>query len=220
MNILSIDSSGPMLSIELKINNESYSYSDQQKSRASQIILSSIDKIMSDNNVEVTDLNMIVFNKGPASFTGTRVAASVCQGIGYSCNIPVIGVSSLSLMAFSYYSNSNHSQIVCIKKAYSDKFYVGKFDVNNNGYETVEAISLLNIDQLSFNKDNHYISDSWDKIISALGINTLNAVNYFNEDSSSNSEVLLKYAEKHCVFDQSFELEKTFPDYANHVIDI
>ena len=165
-------------------------------------------------------MNAIVFNKGPASFTGTRVAASVCQGIGYSCNIPVIGVSSLSLMAFSYYSNSNHSQIVCIKKAYSDKFYVGKFDVNNNGYETVEAISLLNIDQLSFNKDNHYISDSWDKIISALGINTLNAVNYFNEDSSSNSEVLLKYAEKHCVFDQSFELEKTFPDYANHVIDI
>ena len=76
MNILSIDSSGPMLSIELKINSESYSYSDQQKSRASQIILSSIDKIMSDNNVEVTDLNMIVFNKGPASFTGTRIAAS------------------------------------------------------------------------------------------------------------------------------------------------
>ena len=129
MNILSIDSSGPMLSIELKINNESYSYSDQQKSRASQIILSSIDKIMSDNNVEITDLNMIVFNKGPASFTGTRIAASVCQAIGYTLNIPVIGVNALSLMAFSYFSKESFSRISCIKKAYGDKYYIGEFDI-------------------------------------------------------------------------------------------
>ena len=116
MNILSIDSSGPMLSIELKINNESYSYSDQQKSRASQIILSSIDKIMSDNNVEVTDLNMIVFNKGPASFTGTRIAASVCQAIGYTLNIPVIGVNALSLMALVIFPKSPFLEYPVLKK--------------------------------------------------------------------------------------------------------
>ena len=82
MNILSIDSSGEILSIDLKKNNKYYSYSDQQKSKASQIILSSIDKIMSDNKLDVSDLNLVIFNKGPASFTGTRIAASVCQAIG------------------------------------------------------------------------------------------------------------------------------------------
>ena len=127
MNILSIDSSGNMLSLVLKKNSQFYSYLDSQQSRASQIILSSIDKIMSDNNLDVSDLNLIIFNKGPASFTGTRIAASVCQAIGYSLNIPVIGVNSLSLMAYKYNCETSYPKITCIKKAYGDKYYLGQF---------------------------------------------------------------------------------------------
>ena len=99
MNILSIDSSVPILSLTLKLDDKISNFSDQQQSRASQIILSSIDILLSKSKIEVNDLDVIVFNKGPASFTGTRVAASVCQAIGYSCNMPVVGISSLSLMA-------------------------------------------------------------------------------------------------------------------------
>ena len=101
MNILAIDSSGSLLSLTLKLDDKISNFSDQQQSRASQIILSSIDILLSKSKIEVNDLDVIVFNKGPASFTGTRVAASVCQAIGYSCNIPVVGISSLSLRAYS-----------------------------------------------------------------------------------------------------------------------
>ena len=142
MNILSIDSSGPVLSLTLKQNDKIFSYSDVQEAKASQIILSSIDSLLLKSKINVTDLNAIVFNKGPASFTGTRVAASVCQAIGYSRNIPVIGISSLSLMAFNYFLKSNYSYITCIKKAYSDKFYVGQFDVNNNEYSLIVNLRL------------------------------------------------------------------------------
>ena len=220
MNILSIDSSGPVLSLTLKQNDKIFSYSDVQEAKASQIILSSIDSLLLKSKINVTDLNAIVFNKGPASFTGTRVAASVCQAIGYSRNIPVIGISSLSLMAFNYFLKSNYSYITCIKKAYSDKFYVGQFDVNNNEYETLNPISLCGADQFKFDKTNHYVSDSWDKIVSLLGNDVLKDIHNFNDESSLNSEILLKYAEKYCEFGNSFDLKKTFPDYANHVINV
>ena len=220
MNILSIDSSGPVLSLTLKQNDKIFSHSDVQEAKASQIILSSIDSLLLKSKINVTDLNAIVFNKGPASFTGTRVAASVCQAIGYSQNIPVIGISSLSLMAFNYFLKSNYSYITCIKKAYSDKFYVGQFDVNNNEYETINPISLCGADQFKFDKTNHYVSDSWDKIVSLLGNDVLKDVHNFNDESSLNSEILLKYAEKYCEFGNSFDLKKTFPDYANHVINV
>ncbi|MBT3548524.1 MAG: tRNA (adenosine(37)-N6)-threonylcarbamoyltransferase complex dimerization subunit type 1 TsaB [Gammaproteobacteria bacterium] len=220
MNILSIDSSGPVLSLTLKQNDKIFSYSDVQEAKASQIILSSIDSLLLKSKINVTDLNAIVFNKGPASFTGTRVAASVCQAIGYSRNIPVIGISSLSLMAFNYFLKSNYSYITCIKKAYSDKFYVGQFDVNNNEYETINPISLCGADQFKFDKTNHYVSDSWDKIVSLLGNDVLKDIHSFNDESSLNSEILLKYAEKYCEFGNSFDLKKTFPDYANHVINV
>ena len=220
MNILSIDSSGPVLSLTLKQNDKIFSYSDVQEAKASQIILSSIDSLLLKSKINVTDLNAIVFNKGPASFTGTRVAASVFQAIGYSRNIPVIGISSLSLMAFNYFLKSNYSYITCIKKAYSDKFYVGQFDVNNNEYETINPISLCGADQFKFDKTNHYVSDSWDKIVSLLGNDVLKDIHNFNDESSLNSEILLKYAEKYCEFGNSFDLKKTFPDYANHVINV
>ena len=220
MNILSIDSSGPILSLTLKLDDKVSNFSDEQKSRASQIILSSIDALLLKSKIEVNDLDAIVFNKGPASFTGTRVAASVCQAIGYTQDIPVIGISSLSLMAFAYYLKSNYSNVVCIRKAYSNKFYVGHFEIDRNEYEVVKPISLCDSNDLKFDKRNHYISDSWEKILSELDNDQLKDINYFNEEVPLNSEILLEYAEKYSNFKEPFDLKKTFPDYANHTVDI
>ena len=220
MNILSIDSSGPLLSLTLKLDDKVSNFSDQQKSRASQIILSSIDALLSKSKIEVNDLDAIVFNKGPASFTGTRVAASVCQAIGYTQDIPVIGISSLSLMAFAYYLKSNYSNVVCIRKAYSNKFYVGHFEIDNNEYEAVKPISLCDANDLKFDKKNHYISDSWEKIMLSLDDDQLKDINYFNEEVPLNSEILLEYAEKYSNFKEPFDLKKTFPDYANHTVEL
>ena len=220
MNILSIDSSGPMLSIELKINSESYSYSDQQKSRASQIILSSIDKIMSDNNVEITDLNMIVFNKGPASFTGTRIAASVCQAIGYTLNIPVIGVNALSLMAYSYFSKESFSRISCIKKAYGDKYYIGEFDIDKSGYSPLKELSLSSASALAFNPSIHYVSNCWDEIKSSVDEDILDGIKTIDQEHDTNAKLLLEYVCSLGENGSEFDLKMTFPDYANHTIDV
>ena len=220
MNILSIDSSGPLLSLTLKLDDKVSNFSDQQKSRASQIILSSIDALLSKSKIEVNNLDAIVFNKGPASFTGTRVAASVCQAIGYTQDIPVIGISSLSLMAFAYYLKSNYSNVVCIRKAYSNKFYVGHFEIDNSKYETIKPVYLCNADDLNFDKKNHYVSDSWEKIMLSLDDDQLKDINYFNEEVPLNSEILLEYAEKYSNFKEPFDLKKTFPDYANHTVEL
>ena len=220
MNILSIDSSGPILSLTLKLDDKVSNFSDEQKSRASQIILSSIDALLSKSKIEVNDLDAIVFNKGPASFTGTRVAASVCQAIGYTQNISVIGISSLSLMAFVYYLKSKYSNITCIRKAYSNKFYVGHFEIDNSKYETIKSVYLCNADDLKFDKKNHYVSDSWEKIIPALDNDQLKDINYFGEEVPLNSEILLEYAEKYSNFKEPFNLKKTFPDYANHTVEL
>ena len=220
MNILSIDSSGPILSLTLKLDDKVSNFSDEQKSRASQIILSSIDALLLKSKIEVNDLDAIVFNKGPASFTGTRVAASVCQAIGYTQDIPVIGISSLSLMAFAYYLKSNYSNVVCIRKAYSNKFYIGHFEIDRNEYEVVKPISLCDSNDLKFDKRNHYISDSWERILSEVDNDQLKDISYFNEEVPLNSEILLEYAEKYSNFKEPFDLKKTFPDYANHTVDI
>ena len=220
MNILSIDSSGEILSIDLKKNNKHYSYSDQQKSRASQIILSSIDQIMSDNKLDVSDLNLVIFNKGPASFTGTRIAASVCQAIGYSLNIPVVGVNSLSLMAYKFYCEYSISKITCIKKAYGDKYYMGEFDIDKSQYVPTSDLSLCSSNQFKFDSSTHYVSDCWEQIKLELDEKSLANVNITDQLYEPNAKLLIDYVEDEVKHGNEFDLKMTFPDYANHTIDI
>ena len=115
-------------------------------------------------NFKASNLTGILFNKGPASFTGTRVAASVTQAIGYSFNIPVIGISSLALMAFKFYKNNNITNIGCVKKAYGEKLYIGHYDIDLHKYEPQDKIKLCTINEIKLHKNYRYVSDDWSNI--------------------------------------------------------
>ena len=62
MNILSIDTSTDKVSVSLKINDDVDSLENKQEIRASQIILSMIDKILRKHNINCKDLTAITFN--------------------------------------------------------------------------------------------------------------------------------------------------------------
>jgi len=219
MNILSIDSSGPQLSVAIKQDDQIFYKQHKQDKRASKIILSTIDGLLSKNNINLSSINAIVFNKGPASFTGTRVAAAVTQAIGYTHNIPVLGISSMSLMAYVYYIKSKKTKFTCIKKAYGKMFYIAEFDINKNKFEPVNEINLVDHKDIVFKNESDYILDCFDEFNNFSKNDNLTLVDFSNKDYVLDAKSLLSYAESHCSFGDSFELEKTFPDYANHNID-
>ena len=218
MNILSIDSSSYLLSVALKINDTIFVENNDQKTKASQIILSTIDNILKKNKLDIKDLNAVVFNKGPASFTGTRISASISQAIGYSHNIPAIGIPSLSLMAYDYYKISGHPNILCIKKAYSENVYWGEFNISKNEYNPMSEILLSDFSKITFNKetDLHLVSDCWDTYKSKTNVLIDKHLNHIDLKNNPDAKLIIDYALKFCDFSKSFDLKETFPDYANH----
>lgn len=54
-----------------------------------------LDDLLDGRKLSELDLQAIVYGRGPGSFTGLRIAVSAAQGLAFSLNIPVIGVSSL-----------------------------------------------------------------------------------------------------------------------------
>jgi tRNA threonylcarbamoyladenosine biosynthesis protein TsaB len=56
----------------------------------SETILSKIENLLTANNLQKEDLSGLVFYKGPGSFTGLRIGASVANAFAYSLTIPSV----------------------------------------------------------------------------------------------------------------------------------
>ena len=105
MNILAIDSSGKSFSLSLSKDNEINTFQDTSESVSSESILVEIDNLVSKCEISPNQIDSVIFNSGPGSFTGVRVSSAIVQAIGYSNNCPVYGINSLNLDAYSILKN-------------------------------------------------------------------------------------------------------------------
>ena len=58
-----------------------------------------IAEILSENNIQFSDLHAIAVSQGPGSYTGLRIGVSSAKGLCYALNIPLIALDTLQLLA-------------------------------------------------------------------------------------------------------------------------
>ena len=137
--------------------------------RHSELLTSSIQNILNENNLDVSDLSAVAVGKGPGSFTGLRIGFSVAKGLCYPHNIDLIGISSLKIIANSVIKENKN--IISLIKDKGEHYYISKY--SNDLKEVVEPkIKLIDRDYI-FNilDDNSVIvvnTDESNKFISDL----------------------------------------------------
>jgi len=100
MLTLAIDTSTNILSVALVRGDEVLASIDEQtKNNQSEILLSRIEKMMTECNLKPTDLELIAVAIGPGSYTGIRVGVAAAKSLSYALEIAVVGISSLEIMA-------------------------------------------------------------------------------------------------------------------------
>ena len=62
-------------------------------------VQTAIDKMCKEINMPIHELDAVVVTMGPGSYTGLRVGLSSAKGIAYAINKPLIGISTLALLA-------------------------------------------------------------------------------------------------------------------------
>lgn len=124
MRILAIETSTEYCSIALLDGGAMHTRSELAGQRHSEILLEMIDRLLTEANGKLTELDALAFGAGPGSFTGVRIAASVVQGLAYGANLPVVPVCTLEALA----ENTAASKIACALDARLDEVYFAAYE--------------------------------------------------------------------------------------------
>ena len=96
MNRLTIDTTNRTeIIIKLQAGTKTDEIKEAAKSK-SQIALILIDQILKRNKLSPTDIDEILVNSGPGSFTGTRVGVAIANALGFGLSIKVNGKESVT----------------------------------------------------------------------------------------------------------------------------
>lgn len=125
MNIISIDTSGSFCSVSIYLSdNTRYSIISESPLSHSSELAVNLKKIINKYQIQIRDLDCVVANIGPGSFTGLRIGISFAKGLCLSNDIPLIPVDSFDIIDLKidcdkdlfYYGVYSHKNFIYGKK--------------------------------------------------------------------------------------------------------
>lgn len=91
------------------------------------LILPMIDALLAEAGLPVGGLDAIAYGRGPGSFTGVRIAASVVQGIAFAADLPVVAVSTLATLALGAMRETGEHRVMAALDARMAEVYWGLY---------------------------------------------------------------------------------------------
>ena len=167
----------------------------------SESLMPLIDQVLKECNLSLKDINLLVSDIGPGSFTGIRIGIATVKAFADSLNIPCIGISSLEVLA---YNVSTDGLICSTIDCKNDNCYFALYELKNGNYKVLEpptSESISNVlDLLNFKYENTNITFVGDGIKENSISNYLDSFNLgiagFNKFISNNKngeEILPMY---------------------------
>ena len=148
MKILSIDTSSNLCSVAvLEDTNLLIENTLNDTKNHSEKIMPTIADTLRKINLTLEDIELIVSDKGPGSFTGIRIGTATVMAFVDSLNIPFIGISSLEALAYNE-KNCKNKYICSLIDAKNDNAYFAIYSINEGNISLINRPKCENINTI------------------------------------------------------------------------
>lgn len=146
MKILCIDTSSKLCSVAILENTTLINKLELDNGLThSETLMPLIKNLLESCNLSLTDIDLLVSDVGPGSFTGIRIGVATCKAFSDSLNIPCIGISSLEVLAY----NIKNDGIICSTiDCKNDNCYFALYKLQDGIYNVLEEPCAKSIDEV------------------------------------------------------------------------
>lgn len=136
MKILCIDTSSKLCSVAILENTTLINKLELDNGLThSETLMPLIKELFEKSNLSLKDINLLVSDIGPGSFTGIRIGVATCKAFSDSLNIPSLGICSLEVLAY----NEKNDGIICSTiDCKNDNCYFALYELLDGKYAVLE----------------------------------------------------------------------------------
>lgn len=143
MKILAFDTATQQCSVALFNKGAIQAISQTAVNQHAEILLPLIDNLLAEAGISLSQLDLIAFSRGPGSFTGLRIGASLAQGLACAYDLPVAPISTLQSLAQDAYHRLGATHVASAMDARMQQLYWGTYTLNTAGIMTLIGVESV-----------------------------------------------------------------------------
>jgi len=169
MKVLAIDTVTEMCSAALYVDGAIIERKKLAVNQHSALILSMVDELLSEAGLSLSQLDLIINDVGPGSFTGIRIGLGVAQGLAYGADLPLLGVDALTTLASAGAQQAGSDDLLAMIDARMKQIYWAHFSQTEAGLILNGELHLSSPDVLAdVNQPVFALGSGWDSYAGQL----------------------------------------------------
>jgi tRNA threonylcarbamoyladenosine biosynthesis protein TsaB len=139
---LALETSTDTLSLAVARGTQTWTHTSAGGALTSTHMIPQTLALLKEAGLALTDLQAVVFGRGPGAFTGLRTACSVAQGLAFGADLPVLPIDTLLAVAEEarVVSDIPVTRVLAVMDARMEQVYVAAYEFTPHAVDvTCEA---------------------------------------------------------------------------------